>query len=103
MAIHNFTGAKPMRNLTIASTHTYYVIDGNVPVLVHNDGGLTPDEQAMADKANAICRANEFDQIRAAYAGGTLAVTIGRSSRARVRGCWTGPHHGYRRRLRLGR
>lgn len=39
-------------------------------MLVHNDGGLTPDEQAMADQANAIYRANDFDRIRAAYAGG---------------------------------
>src|SRR5262249_39400310 len=31
-----YPGAKPMRNLTVADIHTYYVIAGNVPVLVHN-------------------------------------------------------------------
>jgi hypothetical protein len=28
-----------MYNLTINHIHTYYVIAGNTPVLVHNDGG----------------------------------------------------------------
>jgi hypothetical protein len=30
-------------NLTIDSLHTYYVVAGETPVLVHNDGGQTPD------------------------------------------------------------
>ncbi|MCM4085219.1 hypothetical protein, partial [Paractinoplanes hotanensis] len=33
---HNFTGAKVMRDLTVDTTHTYYVLAGNTPVLVHN-------------------------------------------------------------------
>jgi len=36
--VHNYAGAKNMHNLTIADLHTYYVIAGNVPVLVHNCG-----------------------------------------------------------------
>lgn len=32
-------------NLTVADIHTYYVLAGNTPVLVHNDGGLTPEQQ----------------------------------------------------------
>jgi hypothetical protein len=35
-SVHNFTGAQTMYNLTVADTHTYYVVAGNVPVLVHN-------------------------------------------------------------------
>jgi RHS repeat-associated protein len=33
------TGGTNMRDLTIADIHTYYVIAGNTPVLVHNAGG----------------------------------------------------------------
>src|SRR5262249_7611999 len=40
--IHGYTGAKDMRNLTVADIHTYYVIAGNTPVLVHNCGGSVP-------------------------------------------------------------
>ncbi|MET8530121.1 polymorphic toxin-type HINT domain-containing protein [Micromonospora sp. NPDC005172] len=32
----NFIGNKVMRDLTVASVHTYYVLAGNAPVLVHN-------------------------------------------------------------------
>jgi hypothetical protein len=38
-AVDNFTGAQNMYNLTVADTHTYYVLAGNTPVLVHNCGG----------------------------------------------------------------
>ncbi len=37
-AVTNRTGRQDMRDLTIAKVHTYYVIAGNVPVLVHNCG-----------------------------------------------------------------
>jgi RHS repeat-associated protein len=38
-AVRNFTGAKVMRDLTVATTHTYYVLAGDKPALVHNCGG----------------------------------------------------------------
>ncbi|GAB3142341.1 hypothetical protein GCM10027290_16620 [Micromonospora sonneratiae] len=37
--VHNFDGNKNMRDLTVANTHTYYVIAGDTPVLVHNCNG----------------------------------------------------------------
>jgi RHS repeat-associated protein len=40
-AVHHHTGAKVMRDLTVADIHTYYVIAGDQPVLVHNCGGGT--------------------------------------------------------------
>src|SRR6266700_854499 len=59
VAVHNYPGTKNMRNLTVADIHTYYVIAGNVPVLVHNCGngprfavdsnGVTTDFGAYAD------------------------------------------------------
>ncbi|GID94378.1 hypothetical protein Adi01nite_37900 [Amorphoplanes digitatis] len=36
--VHAFDGSKVMRDLTVAEIHTYYVIAGNEPVLVHNCG-----------------------------------------------------------------
>ncbi|MEU4163805.1 ricin-type beta-trefoil lectin domain protein [Actinoplanes sp. NPDC026670] len=38
-AVRNHTGAKVMHDLTVANIHTYYVIAGDEPVLVHNVGG----------------------------------------------------------------
>ncbi|MEV4627811.1 LamG-like jellyroll fold domain-containing protein [Micromonospora sp. NPDC049523] len=35
----NYDGAKEMRDLTVADIHTYYVVAGDEPVLVHNCGG----------------------------------------------------------------
>ncbi|MFC4045166.1 polymorphic toxin-type HINT domain-containing protein [Dactylosporangium siamense] len=35
----NFTSTATMYNLTVDTTHTYYVLAGNTPVLVHNDNG----------------------------------------------------------------
>jgi hypothetical protein len=40
--VHNFTGAQGMRDLTVADVHTYYVLAGSTPVLVHNTNGC-PD------------------------------------------------------------
>ncbi|MFI2652610.1 hypothetical protein [Micromonospora fulviviridis] len=34
----NFTGRQTMRDLTVRNVHTYYVVAGNTPVLVHNCG-----------------------------------------------------------------
>nr|BFE65696.1 hypothetical protein GCM10020063_102220 [Dactylosporangium thailandense] len=34
--VKNFTGAKDMRDLTMADVHTYYVLTAGQPVLVHN-------------------------------------------------------------------
>jgi RHS repeat-associated protein len=39
-AVHNYTGGTDMRDLTIADIHTYYVMAGDTPVLVHNCNGL---------------------------------------------------------------
>jgi RHS repeat-associated protein len=36
-AVRNHTGAKTMRDLTVDNIHTYYVIAGLTPVLVHNN------------------------------------------------------------------
>jgi hypothetical protein len=35
-AVSSFTGDRPMYNLTVEDLHTYYVLAGRTPVLVHN-------------------------------------------------------------------
>lgn len=49
----NFHGNKTMRDLTVADIHTYYVIAGNTPVLVHNCGSSVRQMiGAIRNKAN---------------------------------------------------
>jgi RHS repeat-associated protein len=43
-AVKTWTGLKWMHDLTIADIHTYYVIAGNTPVLVHNCDTVDPNE-----------------------------------------------------------
>lgn len=40
--VGNFTGSEVMRDLTVAEIHTYYVVAGNEPVLVHNCDFIGP-------------------------------------------------------------
>jgi hypothetical protein len=42
VAVRTWTGLHDMRDLTIATTHTYYVLAADTPVLVHNCGGEYP-------------------------------------------------------------
>ena len=39
-AVVTFAGPQAMHNLTVADVHTYYVLAGQTPVLVHNAGGV---------------------------------------------------------------
>ncbi len=57
--VRNFTGAKTMRDLTVANVHTYYVIAGDQPVLVHNNNncGNQPADP-MADEPYGPAREN---------------------------------------------
>jgi hypothetical protein len=42
VGIRVFAGSQEMRDLTVDNVHTYYVVAGNTPVLVHNCGGYFP-------------------------------------------------------------
>ncbi|RSM41123.1 hypothetical protein DMB66_56465, partial [Actinoplanes sp. ATCC 53533] len=53
VSVRSYEGRRFMYNLTVADIHTYYVLAGNIPVLVHNDDGgrgrpdrLRPDYNA---------------------------------------------------------
>ncbi|MFC9336824.1 polymorphic toxin-type HINT domain-containing protein [Streptomyces sp. NPDC057020] len=44
--VRHWKTLQPAYNLTVNDLHTYYVLAGNTPVLVHNTGGLCNDEDA---------------------------------------------------------
>jgi hypothetical protein len=43
VAVNVSTGSEEMRDLTVDTVHTYYVLAGDTPVLVHNCGSLPPE------------------------------------------------------------
>ena len=58
-AIHTRTGAHDMRNLTINATHTYYVLVGHTPILVHNISATCPvhgfSRDPSLDESHCTC------------------------------------------------
>ncbi|MFC8620517.1 LamG-like jellyroll fold domain-containing protein [Micromonospora purpureochromogenes] len=48
--VDNFTGDREMRDLTVAELHTYYVLAGDEPVLVHNNDGCEVFYRGMGEK-----------------------------------------------------
>jgi hypothetical protein len=48
MAVHNWSGLHAMRNLTVSQLHTFYVMAGKTPVLVHNTAPCMPDIGALS-------------------------------------------------------
>ncbi|WP_205795757.1 RHS repeat-associated core domain-containing protein [Micromonospora sp. CMU55-4] len=69
--VRNFSGSEVMRDLTVSVVHTYYVVAGNTPVLVHNCGS----------EARAAARSAPEDATMTAAARfrGTDMVSIGHS------------------------
>ncbi|MEU4556728.1 polymorphic toxin-type HINT domain-containing protein [Micromonospora violae] len=51
--VRSYAGAKVMYDLTVAEIHTYYVLAGDTPVLVHNcnDPRVVPGAYHMLDRA----------------------------------------------------
>ncbi|NUT21474.1 MAG: hypothetical protein HOV77_20045, partial [Hamadaea sp.] len=62
VAVKTWTGLADMRDLTVAEVHTYYVLAGAAPVLVHNNNGSCPVHGAGAlpgrNPADCTCRPN---------------------------------------------
>ncbi len=52
VAVRNYAdgGGRDMRDLTVADVHTYYVIAGTTPVLVHNCNTIDPSEVKFSQK-----------------------------------------------------
>jgi RHS repeat-associated protein len=68
--VDNHTGVKEMRDLTIADTHTYYVVAGNTPVLVHNCGdSVTLYRNVDAAEFDDIAKTGKFNAGEGQYGG----------------------------------
>ncbi|MFJ8475887.1 polymorphic toxin-type HINT domain-containing protein [Kitasatospora sp. NPDC094011] len=98
LSAHTYiTQPQAAQNLTVADLHTYYVLAGRTPVLVHNDGG-TPDVARLPDlsglsqaDADSVLARNGFElqaisEKYATYVGGdksklTIRLEDGRVTR----------------------
>ncbi|NJC69862.1 hypothetical protein HC031_09040 [Planosporangium thailandense] len=60
VAVRSFGGLHDMHNLTVNDLHTYYVMAGNTPVLVHNEGGCAPPNLSPAGAG----RSGAFNQAK---------------------------------------
>jgi Pretoxin HINT domain len=70
-AVRNFVGGREMRDLTVADIHTYYVLAGAAPVLVHNCGdGAEERLGAMVDDIT-LQKPNKNDRP------GTVSESVG--------------------------
>jgi RHS repeat-associated protein len=68
--IANFDGARSMYDLTVDTTHTYYVLAGSTPVLVHNCGTVARNalNDAEHDQAKAVA-----DELGGHFEGQSIA------------------------------
>jgi hypothetical protein len=68
--IANFDGARSMYDLTVDTTHTYYVLAGSTPVLVHNCGTVARNalNDAEYDQAKAVA-----DELGGHFEGQSIA------------------------------
>jgi hypothetical protein len=76
LAVHSYAGAKVMRDLTVDTIHTYYVLAGDTPVLVHNNNVVCKTDQELQADAEAIhetWRTRYGDQ---AYNGTTVTTGV---------------------------
>jgi len=71
--VHSFTNAHLMYDLTVDVTHTYYVVAGNTPVLVHNSCKFELPGDVPREKWTAETRMPKDDHLYPdyhTYAGG---------------------------------
>jgi len=66
VAVRSFTGSEWMNNLTVAIDHTYYVLAGKIPVLVHNTscgtfGHLSPSGRLDIPNTSGVYRIEMAD------------------------------------------
>ncbi|WP_323181871.1 restriction endonuclease fold toxin [Streptomyces sp. NBC_01408] len=80
-SVRNYPHAVTTHNLTVADLHTYYVLAGATPVLVHNCGGMKASDQVRdlvgQGKMREAADVHYEDQVRA-RTGGTSQMINGR-------------------------
>ncbi|MFG1892294.1 polymorphic toxin-type HINT domain-containing protein [Micromonospora sp. NPDC049051] len=78
--VDNFRGRETMRDLTVSTVHTYYVVAGGTPVLVHNCGDDGPPEN---DGEWFFRGVDEHHRSYATQHGGTVAPVGGHNDPVR--------------------
>ncbi|WP_327168686.1 polymorphic toxin-type HINT domain-containing protein [Streptomyces subrutilus] len=69
-AVKRWTQQERVHNLTVADQHTYYVLAGATPVLVHNCGGSQPGHSDLCrcdpekPRSEVVLDADSFEQAR---------------------------------------
>ena len=86
--VRNYVGANEMRDLTVANLHTYYVIVGDSPVLVHNNDLETCPLHAAA-RAAARGAPDDVEKVAAAR-----LVDQGDGTPGPIHVGYSGPAHG---------
>ncbi|MEU4157708.1 polymorphic toxin-type HINT domain-containing protein [Actinoplanes sp. NPDC026670] len=96
-AIEHRAARAVVHNLTVADIHTYYVLAGEVPVLVHNCGDLGPDWKPRA--ASEVCDSTGCEavalEIKRRIGGEIYRINPppGCSNLGRYRDQWSGWGH----------
>ena len=75
IALHTYVAAHDMRDLTLADIHTYYVLAGNTPVLVHNSP-LFGCSIGPADGPGDRLPAFAGKKTTGIFEGGTISKTL---------------------------
>ncbi|MFC4032341.1 polymorphic toxin-type HINT domain-containing protein [Streptomyces polygonati] len=91
-AVHTIPGAANRYNLTVNQLHTYYVLAGDTPVLVHNSNGLCGVTSAIHDDPYLVKAAEaagknqriqkEMDELVVQFRGGNTNPGLGNKSLA---------------------
>ncbi|MEV6299127.1 polymorphic toxin-type HINT domain-containing protein [Actinoplanes sp. NPDC051861] len=82
----NYNDTKEMRDLTVANIHTYYVLAGNTPVLVHNTGGdlelcrVSDPDKGTSERVGGL-DPNDFPDVDKNGDPATGAAHFGNSAR----------------------
>ena len=90
VSVRSFSSSRYMRNLTVAQLHTYYVMAGGTPVLVHNEGvgpssGQVPDMTGMTQaQADELLSKNGFT-LKSISEGGYATYKAADGSKVTVR------------------
>jgi len=82
LAVRSYSGIRWMYNLTVDDLHTYYVLAGNTPVLVHNDGDY-PTSGTIVSRGTMKIQiyANDHGPPHAHLKDGRFDIQIGQNGK----------------------
>ncbi|WP_410677115.1 polymorphic toxin-type HINT domain-containing protein [Amycolatopsis sp. cmx-4-68] len=85
VAALSYTAIQPVYNLSVDGIHTYYVLAGDTPVLAHNTGPCTGDEEGIDHaKSRHLKDGPEWDKNAGYFDPGTDFVELARGSAGRI-------------------